>query len=820
MHPNLDYAPQEFEERWQRAWEEQGLFRAAETTNKKKFYCLDYFPYPSGEGLHVGHCRNYVPTDVISRFYRMRGLEVLHPMGWDAFGEPTEQHAILHGIHPRLTTDRNTANFKRQMRLIGTSYDWSREIDSSRPEYYRWTQFMFLRMYQRGLVYRDQNWQWWCPTCGTTLSSHEIKDDRCWRGHSGVTKKEIPAWFFRITAYADELLESLDDLDWPESIKAMQSHWIGRMPGSQIDFPLADGQGRLTVFTTRPDTLFGVTYLLIAPEHPQLLEYVQPEQTVHVEAYRGKASVRPEMERTAQDGLKSGVFTGSYAHHPLSGEKLPIWTADYVLASYGTGIVMGVPAHDERDYEFAQKYALPVRTVIEPFDKQDGQADGAYTGVGRLVNSGNFDGLPSQHGGERIMAELGERGLGRDAVAYRLRDWLISRQRYWGTPIPIVYCPECGEVPLPEEDLPLQLPPMEDFAPDGSGRAPLGRVPGFVHTQCPRCAGPARRETDTLGGFACSSWYFLRFTSPDYAAGPFDPERMRYWMPVDLYVGGAEHAVLHLLYARFWTKFLADEGLLSFREPFARLVNQGQLHGIDGYRMSKSRGNVVTPDEMVAAYGADALRLHVMFMAPFENDVDWSVEGLRGTRRFLQRLWSLYAESDVPDEAFPADDQELERALHQTTQAVTERIETFRFNTMVSELMTFSNLLFDRWRAGRWRTSVFQQALTTFLLLLAPAAPYIAEELWRRGGRSGSVHSQEWPHYDQDQLQEEILEIPVQVDGKVRSVLMVSPTWQKERIETLAREDDAVQQALAGRQINRYIHVTGKIVNIVTSPLK
>lgn len=812
MRSTSEYNPQEFETRWQQAWEAQGLYQAAETTGKPKFYCLDYFPYPSGEGLHVGHCRNYVPTDVISRFRRMRGQEVLHPMGWDAFGEPTEQHAITHGVHPRLTTDRNTANFKRQMRLIGTSYDWSREIDSSQPEYYRWTQWMFLRMYRRGLAYRDQNWQWWCPTCGTTLSSHEIVDDRCWRGHTGVTKKEIPAWYFRITDYADELLSSLDELDWPEPIKAMQRHWIGRAEGSQIDFPRADGQGALTVFTTRPDTLFGASYLVLAPEHPQLAEFVQPEQTVAVEAYRGKASARSEIERTAEGAEKSGVFTGGYVHHPLTGERLPVWTADYVLPAYGTGSVMGVPAHDERDFAFAQKYGLPVRAVIAAED----QPAVPYTGPGRLVNSGQFDGLPTADGAQAIMDALAQRGLGRPAVVYRMRDWLISRQRYWGTPIPIVYCQACGEQPLPEESLPVLLPSLEDFAPDGSGRSPLARAPEFVDTECPACGGPAQRETDTLGGFACSSWYFLRFTSPGYDPGPFDPHKVRYWMPVDLYVGGAEHAVLHLLYARFWTKFLADEGLLPFREPFARLINQGQLHGPDGYRMSKSRGNVITPDEMVDAYGADALRLHVMFMAPFENDVDWSEEGLRGTRRFLNRLWALYQATDRSEVDSAGPDPDLQQALHQAIRAVSERYDTFRFNTLVSELMTFGNRLFELWRQGQWRSADFQQALDTLLVLLAPAAPYIAEELWQRGSRTGSVHTQPWPVYDPELAREASLEIPVQVDGKVRTVLVVPSGWERNQIEALAREDASVQKALAGRQVDRFIHVAGKIVNIVS----
>lgn len=818
MKSQQPYDPVSFESRWQQAWEASGIYHTAPAADQPKFYCLDYFPYPSGEGLHVGHCRNYVPTDVISRYFRMRGKNVLHPMGWDAFGEPTEQYAILHGIHPRATTDRNTANFKRQLQLIGTSYDWSHEIDSSTPEYYRWTQWMFLRMYRRGLVYRDLNWQWWCPTCATTLSSHEIRGDRCWRGHSGITKRQIPAWYFRITAYADELIQDLEAVDWPEPIKTMQVNWIGRSEGAEINFPASGFSETVSVFTTRPDTLFGATFLVLAPEHALVDAFTTTEQLAAVRDYRAEALQRSEIERTAANREKTGLPTGGCVVHPLSGRLIPVWIADYVLPTYGTGAVMGVPAHDQRDFEFARQYRLPIKPVIFAMNVEhipDG-AEAAYEGDGVLGNSGRFDGMDNHAAARAIVQELVERDLGRPLVQYRLRDWLISRQRYWGTPIPIVHCDHCGMVPVPDELLPVRLPPMTEFEPDGSGRSPLARVPEFVHTNCPNCGGAAQRETDTMGGFACSSWYFLRFTSPRYDQGPYDPEAVAYWMPVDLYVGGAEHAVLHLLYARFWTKVLADEGLLSFREPFARLINQGQLRGLDGYRMSKSRGNVVTPDELVAVYGADALRLYVMFMAPFEYDVDWSEDGLRGTYRFLSRLWDLYHETYTAAATSTGDDPELYRLLQHTIRELETRIESFRFNTMVSGLMEFANLLFERWREGRWRTITFHQALDTFLLLLAPSAPHLTEELWHQTGHAGSVHNHSWPEFEADLPTEAQMEIPVQVDGRVRAVLEVPGHWRQAQVEAAAQSNPAVLRALDGREIARVIYVAGKIVNIVS----
>jgi len=815
MITQKEYNPQKIEPYWQQAWEEAGLHRADEMVDKPKLYCLDYFPYPSGEGLHVGHCRNYVPTDVISRFKRMQGHNVLHPMGWDAFGEPAEQNAIRNNVTPRVVTDRNTANYKRQMRLIGTSYDWSREIDSSDPAYYRWTQWMFLKMYQSGLAYRDSNWQWWCPTCATTLSSHEIEGDKCWRGHAGVTKKEIPAWYFRITAYADELINGLDTVNWPEPIKLMQRNWIGRSQGCEIDFRTEKGD-LIPVFTTRPDTVYGATFFVFAPEHPLVPRLTMVAQRSEVEAYIEQAIRQSEIERTADTREKTGVFIGGYVVNPLNGERIPVFIADYVLLTYGTGAVMGVPAHDQRDFEFAQKYGLEIRQVIVPVGvRHASPMPEAYVEPGVMVNSGPFDGLPSEEAKQRICDHLEEHDQGRRTVQYRMRDWLISRQRYWGTPIPIIHCPDCGEMPVPEIDLPVLLPEMEDFTPDGSGRSPLGRVPEFVNVTCPHCGGQAQRETDTMGGFACSSWYFLRFTSPHYQEGPFEPQAMNYWMPVDLYVGGAEHAVLHLMYARFWTKVFADEGLLPFREPFSRLINQGQLHGPDGQRMSKSRGNVITPDEIVAEYGADALRVYGLFMAPFEQNVDWNTEGISGARRFLNRIWNLivtYWPSFVNGL-----DPALERKRHRTIQAVTERIGTFRFNTMISALMEFVNVLYVRVNANQWRTVTFKEGLETLLILLAPTTPYIAEELWTQTGHEFSIHQQSWPTFDLELARVEPMEIPVQINGKVRGIIQAeAQTSEAEALRTASLTPE-IQKYLVGREIGRVIYVPGKILNIVAA---
>jgi leucyl-tRNA synthetase len=810
-----EYNPQAIESKWQKEWEKLGIYRAHESSPLPKYYCLDFFPYPSGEGLHVGHCRNYIPTDVISRFMRMRGYNVLHPMGWDAFGEPTEQHAISSGIHPRLTTDRNAANYRRQMTMIGTSYDWSREIDSSHPDFYRWTQRIFLLLYERGLAYRDVSWQWWCPTCQTTLSSHEVNAGVCWRGHKGVTKKDIPAWYFRITAYAEELLAGLNEIDWPEAIKTMQRNWIGRSEGCEILFHTEDGQS-VPIFTTRPDTIFGATFFVLAPEHLLVEKLTTELQRAQVEAYVEQALSQAEIDRLSLSTEKSGVFTGGYVLNPLSNERIPVWIADYVLLTYGTGAVMGVPAHDQRDFEFARKYGLPIRVVIAPPGYRNEPLEMAYTEAGSMINSGKFDGLSSEQGMKQVCDALSEGGIGGPKVQYKMRDWLISRQRYWGTPIPIIYCEDCGELPVPVEDLPVLLPETDDFTPDGSGRSPLARIPDFVSTSCPICGGKANREVDTMGGFACSSWYFLRFASPQYDQGPFEPEALNYWMPVDLYVGGAEHAVLHLLYARFWTLALADADLVPFKEPFKKLMNQGQLLGPDGQRMSKSRGNVIIPDEIVGAYGADSLRIYEMFMAPFDQDIAWNTDGINGAWRFLNKLWNLFLNSYYSSQSVTEVDPELEQETHRLIRRVTHRIEGFRFNTMISDFMEYVNLLYERYRLDKWHTESYHDALNILMILLAPVVPHIAEELWHLTDHEGSVHESAWPEWDESKVQDQDIEIAVQVDGKLRAVLGVSSDTDQEIIEQLALDERSIQQHLEGREIIKVIYVPGRILNLVT----
>ncbi len=811
------YDPRRIEPKFQKIWERDGLYRAQEGGEKPKFYCLDFFPYPSGDGLHVGHCRNYVPTDVISRYKRMRGYNVLHPMGWDAFGEPAEQYAARHGVHPRLTTDLNTANYRRQMTLIGASYDWSREIDSSDPDFYRWTQYFFLMMYRRGLAYRDTNWQWWCDGCQTTLSSHEVAGGVCWRGHTAIYKREIPAWYFKITAYADELLTGLDDIDWPEPIKLMQRNWIGRSNGCEIVFKTEAGDS-VPVFTTRPDTIFGVTFFILAPEHPLVHDLTSPECRPEVDAYISQSARQSDIDRMQDSRQKTGVFTGGHLINPMNNERVPVWIADYVLMGYGTGAVMGVPAHDPRDLEFARMFNLPVRVVIEPDPssfQNHSELLAAYTEEGVMVNSGPYDGMPSRLALERITADLADRGVGGPKVNYRMRDWLISRQRYWGTPIPIIHCASCGIQPVPEEDLPILLPPMVNFTPDGSGRSPLARLPEFVETDCPKCGGKAQRETDTMGGFACSSWYFLRFTSPLEAEKPFNQEAMQYWMPVDLYVGGAEHAVLHLLYSRFWIKLMADEGLIQFREPFLKLMNQGQLLATDHTRMSKSRGNVITPDLIVESYGADSLRIYEMFMAPFDQDIAWSTDGITGAWRFLNRVWNLFGETYFQTAGADGFDEELNRLIHKTIRRVEERIEGYRFNTMISILMEFVNFLLTRQRADRWETATFHEALERLLLLLAPSAPFITDELWQTTGHPGSIHQSGWPAWDPELAHEEMVQLPVQINGKVRHVIDVAADISQDDVKDLVLGSPNLGHHLADKKIERIIYVPGKVINVV-----
>jgi len=826
------YDPRAIEARWQRRWTETGVYRTPDsavqpaTHPAQTFYCLDFFPYPSGDGLSVGHGRNYVPTDVISRYHRMTGHAVLHPMGWDAFGLPAENEAVRKGIHPRETTTRYAANYRHQMTLIGCSYDWEREINSSVPAFYRWTQWFFLLLYRRGLAYRAVGRQWWCPGCKTVLANEQVgADGICWRGHPGVYKRDMEQWYLQITAYADELLSSLETLDWPEHVVAMQRNWIGRSEGVEFEMEVAGTDLRFGIYTTRPDTVYGMTFAVLAPEHPLVQRITTPERHAAVRAYCEAAGRRTELDRM-QAG-RDGVATGAYAISPFSRAKLPIYVADYVLVSHGGGAIVAVPAHDERDLSFAARHGISAPVVIAPPGWGGQPLTAAYTGPGTMVHSGPWSGLPSDEAAGHIADWIEARGIGRRTVQYRMRDWLISRQRYWGAPIPIVACHECGVVPVPEHELPVLLPHIEAWLPGEDGRSPLANVPEFVHTSCPQCGGPARRETDTMDGFACSSWYFLRFVSPRYEDGPFDPAALARWGAPDLYVGGAEHAVMHLLYARFWTKVMADAGIVPFREPFAVLRSQGVMHARDSQtgqvrRMSKSAGNVVTPDSVAESHGADALRICLLFMAPFENNTVWEGEAIIGAQRFLQRTWRLV--NVVAATSYPATqaraDAEGPRRLtalpHRTVQRVTADIEALKFNTGVAALMECLNEMVA-YRQACDITTELAEAARTFVLLLAPFAPHIAEELWARLDGPYSVHQQAWPTWDDALIAEETITLVVQVDGRVRDRLTVPADITEVEARERAQSCEGVRRHVKDRRVARVIYAPGRLINIVTA---
>jgi leucyl-tRNA synthetase len=822
------YDFKKLEEKWRPYWKEIDLYRTGEDPDKPKYYILDYFPYPSGDGLSVGHCRNYVPTCVAARFKRMQGFNVLHPMGWDAFGLPAENYAIAHGVHPSITTAKHNANYKRQMQLIECSYDWSREFSSSDPDYYRWTQWFFLLLYERGLAYQAMGSQWWCPIDKTILANEQVENGRCWRCGSLVTKKELKQWYFKITGYADRLIDDLETVDWPEPIKLMQRNWVGRSEGAEVVFTVKDSANiepsevrQIPTFTTRPDTLFGVTFLVLAPEHPLVQVLTTGPQQVKVTAYVEEALRMTEIDRLAADKEKTGIFTGVYASHPLTGADIPIWISDYVMMGYGSGAVMGVPGHDTRDYDFARKFGLPIREVVSP----DGQAHGidqCYTEKGTMINSGDYSGLSSVVGGERIIGFLSGQGLAQEQVTYRMRDWLISRQRYWGAPIPIVHCYECGSVAIPEDELPVTLPDIDDFEPTGDGRSPLARIESWVKTECPQCGKPAERETDTMDGFACSSWYFLRFASPAYSKGPFEPEAGAYWLPVDTYVGGAEHAVMHLLYARFWTKVMHDTGLVAYDEPFSELRNQGVLHAADGLRMSKSKGNVVTPDEVVAEHGTDALRAFIIFIGPFDGDVIWDDSNIKGINRFLDRYWRyahLIAADNLksgPERGDSAGEVAFHREMHRVIKRVTEDLERFKFNTAVAALMQYLNLLYDYREKGIAR-SMWAEALEMITILLCPIAPFVTEEVWQDvlGNKGQSVHLMDWPEYDEQLIEAEEITIMIQVNGRLRDKVTVPVGISEDDLKTTVLAGSKVKSYIDRKQVRRIIIVPEKLVNIV-----
>ena len=799
----------EIEDKWRRVWRNTNSYKTGED-GAKACYCLDFFPYPSGSGLSVGHMRNYVPTDVFARYKRMKGYSVLHPMGWDAFGLPAENYALQQGVHPQETTKENVANYKRQMGLAELSYDWSREVNSTDPEYYKWTQWFFILLFNRGLAYQKDGWQWWCPSCKSVLANEQVVNGCCWRHEkNSVEKRAMRQWYFRITSYGDELLADLETVDWPEHIKKMQRQWIGRREGSEIVFqgnnPEKDGVVQIPVFTTRPDTLGGVTFLVIGPESPLVEEFTTKEHRGSVAAYVKEAMVKKEYERSFEDQSKSGVFTGSFARNPMTGRECPIWVGDFVISTYGTGAVMAVPSVDERDEAFAKTHGLPVVDIF----KEDG----------RLMNSPPFDGLKSQEAIDEIVPWLTERGVGRKAVSYRMRDWLISRQRFWGAPIPMVHCTNCGVVPVPEEELPIRLPQLtvERMVPEGSGKSPLAACHDFVNTKCPKCGQEAKRETDTMDGFACSSWYFLRFTSPNNRSKAFDHQAASRWLPVDVYVGGAEHAVMHLLYARFWTKVFNDAGLIDFREPFAKLRNQGLMLAPDGAGMHKSSGNVVTPDAVHANWGTDCLRTYILFLGTFEKNVAWNEEGIAGVSRFLEKVWQLVNQNPGfgKNETAHVD---LERQRHRAIKKVTEDIENFSFNTAISSLMEYRRYLWQEVaRSNRVaQCESWHEAISTLLILLAPFAPFLAEELWERSGREGSVHQTPWPSFSPALAKEEQVTLPIRIDGKVRDEIVVPRDTSENEVKERVLARSRVKDYMDGRRLKRFFVVPSRIVCLDT----
>jgi leucyl-tRNA synthetase len=812
------YNPQEIEKKWQQKWARDGLYEVTEDSSRPKWYALTMFPYTSGD-LHIGHWYAMAPSDVHARFKRMQGYNVLHPMGFDAFGLPAENAAIKRGIHPFTWTMQNVDNMRRQLKSIGAIYDWNREVVTCLPEYYQWTQWFFLKLYEAGLAYRGKAPVNWCSNCQTVLANEQVVNGFCERCGTVVTRRDLEQWFLRITRYADELMQH-EGIDWPERIKMMQRNWVGMSVGAEIAFSLdypGVSEKEIRVFTTRPDTILGVTFMVLAPEHPLVAKLTTAERRAEVEGYIERSRRQTDIERLSAEKEKEGVFIGAYVTNPLNGDGVPIWTGDYVLMSYGTGAVMGVPAHDERDFVFAKKYNLPIPVVIAPPGWQGEELSEAYTELGTMVNSGQFNGLPSEWGMEAVCDFLEEKGWGRRTVSYRLRDWLISRQRYWGAPIPIVYCERCGIVPVPEPNLPVLLPENAEFKP--TGESPLKYCSEFVNTTCPRCSAPARRETDTMDTFMCSSWYFLRYASPHYEAAPFDSDKLEYWLPVDLYTGGAEHAVMHLFYARFFIKALRDMGLVSFGEPFQRLYNQGVII-VEKQKMSKSRGNVITPDEYVAELGADAVRAYLMFVAPWEQGGEWDDSGLSGISRWLNRLWHLVLDGYSADEsaskvAKGEAERNLSRITHQTIKKVTGDLERMRFNVMISALMVLTNYLARVKEAGSVSSAAWEGAINTLLLLLAPTAPHLAEELWQRLGNYYSIHNQRWPEWDEVLARDEEITLVVQVNGKLRDRIAVPVSITEASAKKLARESQGVTARLEGKKVIKEIYVPGKLVNIV-----
>ncbi|UXU58161.1 leucine--tRNA ligase [Staphylococcus agnetis] len=801
----MNFNHQEIEKKWQNYWLENKTFKTEDHLGQKKFYALDMFPYPSGAGLHVGHPEGYTATDIISRYKRMQGYNVLHPMGWDAFGLPAEQYALDTGNSPAEFTKRNIQTFKRQIQELGFSYDWDREVSTTDPDYYKWTQWIFIQLYKKGLAYIDEIPVNWCEALGTVLSNEEVVDGVSERGGHPVVRRPMKQWVLKITAYADRLLEDLETLDWPESIKDMQRNWIGRSEGAKVSFKVEQSEDMIDVFTTRPDTIYGATFLVLSPEHTLVNQITTPEHLDTITRYQQEAAKKSDLERTDLAKEKTGVFTGAYALHPLSGERVPIWIADYVLSTYGTGAVMAVPGHDERDFEFAQTFDLPVKYVIE------GElTNGVYSGDGSHVHSNELNGLNNKDAMSKAISLLEAKGLGEKKVNYKLRDWLFSRQRYWGEPIPIIHWEDGSITTVPESELPLLLPKTDEIKPSGTGESPLANIESFVNVVDPETGMKGRRETNTMPQWAGSCWYYLRYIDPKNDQMLADPEKLKHWLPVDLYIGGVEHAVLHLLYARFWHKVLYDIGVVPTKEPFQKLFNQGMILGEGNEKMSKSKGNVVNPDDIVASHGADTLRLYEMFMGPLDASIAWSENGLDGSRRFLDRIWRLLVtdQHQLSAKVVNEETPELQKSYHQTVKKVTEDFETLNFNTAISQLMVFIN---DCYKADKINKSYIEG----FVKMLAPIAPHLGEELWSILGHESTITYQPWPSYDEQLLEGDMVEIVVQVNGKVRAKLEISKNATKEEMEQIALDNENIKGAIEGKEIKKVIAVPQKLVNIV-----
>lgn len=826
------YNPKEIEPKWQQAWAENGIYAATEDPNKPKKYVLEYFPYPSGAAMHVGHVRNYTIGDAVARYYRMQGYNVMHPMGWDAFGLPAENYAIKNNISPKQAIAENTTKFKKQLSQMGFSYDWDREINSSDPAYYKWTQWFFTLLFNRGLAYQKESLQWWCDTDKTVLANEQVEAGKCWRCGNAVTKKPLKQWFFKITDYADRLVDDLDKLDWSDAIKSMQRNWIGKKTGINITYKVVNAKSDevITVFTTRPDTNYGATFVVLAPEHPFVQRVMNqevvpsdgPSHWQAVQHYVQKSLAKSDVERQEEGRLKTGVFTGLYIKNELNDALLPVWVSDFVLAGFGTGAVVGVPGHDMRDFQFAKQFDLPIiRVVTGPSGETDDitEPEQVQEKTGTMVNSGPLDGMDIHKATEAIKDIMVEKSMGERVVSYSIRDWLISRQRYWGAPIPIIHCEKDGPVPVPEEQLPVVLPEVESYQPTGEGTSVLASVHDWVNTTCPKCGGPAKRETDTMDGFACSSWYFLRFADPHNDMVPFDADKVKFWAPVDDYIGGAEHAVMHLLYARMWTKVMYDAGMIEFDEPFTALRNHGMILAPDGRKMSKSWGNVIAPDDIIEqGYGADSIRIMELFIGPWNQAANWSVEGMGGCFRFLQRVWNLAQDLDEAD--VDAEDDtaapKLYAATHKALKRVTDDLATMGFNTAIAAMMELVNELYKiKAEHGFAAGAAWQECLGLFTQMLAPFAPHISEELWEQLGNDDSVHMSQWPAYDESYLVTDTVTVAVQVNGKVRGEITVAPDADEATVVAAAHASEKIESHLAEKQLIKTIYVPGRILNLV-----